>query len=117
MSNLELFVRPYQTRDISPPSRVFKPESEVAEDLVIVCGVGGAPKLFNGSFQETLTRYMDNKIKEHSGNDRKTTTKTITNPDDPSQKLDIEMIDNLTTKTGRGQQYQKTKYIYDNTSK
>jgi len=109
--SLERIIRPFQTHDVSPPQRVTVAEDADASDVVLAIGVVGSAKTFNGSESGSITTYQDVKIKEK---ERETETKHITNPDDDSQFVDVELIKKLTTERGSGQTYQKSEYKLNN---
>src|SRR5262245_54288101 len=112
MTQLENIVRPFQRREVTYPVRVFddQPSSDT-EDVVLNLGQEGATKAFNESFNNTVNSYEDETSREQS---RKTHEKRVENPDDPSQFVNVEVIDKLTVKAGTGKKYQKTNFEFDN---
>lgn len=112
MPNFELFIRPWQTRDITPPRRIVKPDAKPVENVVITVDAEGEAKIFHGSYNQTMSTYQDATHKEH---ERSTTTVDIKNPDDADQHVKVEAIDKLTTKSGSGKYYQKSNFKYKNT--
>ena len=108
MTSLERIVRPFQSKDVAPPSRIIDTTVEAPDNVLIECGKVGTTKTFNASYSCTTTLYVDNSTREIS---RATTTKRITNPDDESQYVDVEVIDTLKSSGLNGQ---KTNVFYEN---
>lgn len=113
-NNLEQVVRPFQSpsnfRNALPAAGAVDDPKEV---VVLVFGQEGADiKSLSGSFSANTTYYCDQKAKEF---EREVHTKKITNPDDESQFVNVEVIDKITDKTGSGPQYQKKKFTLKNT--
>ncbi len=101
MTSLERIVRPFQSRDVSPPQRILNPSEPPADNVLIQCGESGSTKTFNSSFSRTVTSYVENKHRELA---RDTHVKRITNPDDETQYVDVELIDKLRTSGVNGQE-------------
>lgn len=64
----EIFVRPFQTRQITPP----KPATTAADqappqNVVLTIGANGAGRPSNGSSNFTRTKYMDKTPREQVG--------------------------------------------------
>lgn len=110
-ATLEQVVRPFQTRVVTYPARVFDTTQSDAGDVIVMIGQQGATKLFNESFSESITTYKDVTSKEKN---RTTEKKHITNPSDESQFVDVELIKKLTVEQGTGRQYQKINYEFNN---
>lgn len=65
MSRLENIVRPFQTREISPPRTVLKTYAvENQKRIKLAIGKTGKPKVMAGSYSSTQSVYMDTKLKE-----------------------------------------------------
>lgn len=111
-ATLEQVVRPFQTKQVTYPARVFDNTQQPAPDVVILIGQEGSTKLFNESFSENTTSYQDVTSKEKS---RTTQKKHITNPDDDTQFVDVELIKKLSLEQGQGRTYQKINYEFNNT--
>lgn len=109
---LEYIVRPFQSFPVTPPQRVIDPDVPEAPNLVLAFGFEGQVKTLNASETSNTTGYTDDAHKELS---RETSIKHITNPDDPSQSLDVELINKLTTEKGTGVNYKKSTYDLKNT--
>jgi hypothetical protein len=108
-------VRPFQTPQVNYPaipSRIGSGVAAVSDDIDLTFGEEGQAKVFNCSFNATINSYVDARAKE---TDRTVHTKRIENPDDPSQHVDVELIDKLSTEQGKGKKYQKTNYEFNNT--
>lgn len=92
MTSLELFVRPFQSKDVTPPKRVIGAEKNVDPVNVSIGSPGGAAFVFS-AFKviefKTEDSYTYREI------DRKTHIKRVENPDDPSQFVDVERIDQI----------------------
>lgn len=110
-ATLEQVVRPFQTKQVTYPARVVDNTTTVAANVVVLIGKDGATKTFNESFSENTTSYSDITSKEKS---RSTEKKTITNPNDDSQFVDVELIKKLAVEQGEGRTYQKINYEYNN---
>lgn len=112
MSKFDHIVRPFQTPQVTYPTRIFDPSRPAVEDVVKTFGEEGNATSFGTSFQSSVTSYVDQKTKEI---DRSTETKRIENESDPSQFVNVELIKKLTTESGKGKKYQKTDYEFKNT--
>jgi hypothetical protein len=112
MRRFEQIVRPFQLPSVTYPTRIFDPTKAAVEDIVKTFGEEGRPKSYQCSFNENITTYKDEKVKEKS---RETSKKRIENPDDSSQHVDVELINKLTTTKGTGSKYQKSEYEFNNT--
>jgi hypothetical protein len=107
---IDLIIRPFQSVTITPPRRIASAPTE-PQEVVLLIGVEGEGKTFTGNFSSSQSFYMGQIVKETN---RDTTQKRIENPDDSEQHVDVANINRLTTKSGSGQQYQKTIYAYKN---
>jgi len=110
VTSLERIVRPFQSRDVTPPQRILNPSEPAADNVLIQCGQSGSTKTFNSSFSSTITSYVENKHRELS---RETHVKRITNPDDETQYVDVELIDRLKVS---GVNAQEATFTYKNKS-
>jgi hypothetical protein len=110
VTGLERIVRPFQSRDVTPPQRILNPSEPQVDNVLIQCGQTGSTKTFNSSYSSTITSYVESKHRELS---RETSVKRITNPDDDSQYVDVELIDKLKTSGVNGQE---TTFTYKNKS-
>lgn len=109
---VENLVRPFQLPQRTYPQRVLSTEGDTApDDVTIEIGKEGQAKLFTESFSEATTSYKDIKSKETS---RQTSKKHITNPDDDSQFVDVEVINKLKVEQGKGRTFQKIEYEFQN---
>jgi ribosomal protein L3 len=112
MRRFEQIVRPFQLPNVTYPTRIFDPTKPAAvEDVVKTYGLEGQAKEYQCSFNSNVTTYKDEKVKEK---DRTTSKKKITNPDDESQFVEVELIDKLTTTKGAGSKWQKSEYEFKN---
>lgn len=65
MADLEMLVRPHQTRDISPAKRPGRGSCEEGgRTIVLQFGKGGKGKLYTISYSLSITRYMTKRQKE-----------------------------------------------------
>jgi hypothetical protein len=113
MRRFEQIVRPFQLPNVTYPTRIFDPtKPALVEDVVKTFGEAGKAKNYQCSFNENITTYKDEKVKEKS---RTTSKKRIENPDDSSQFVDVELINKLTTTKGAGSKWQKSEYEFKNT--
>lgn len=110
--SLERIVRPFATTDVTPPQRIIDPTVVVVPNLLLQIGMVGATKTLNGSFSATIDAYSDDAHKEIA---RTTEIKRVTNPDDPSQFLEVENVKKLTTEKGSADTYKKSTYELKNT--
>jgi hypothetical protein len=110
MTSLERIVRPFQSKDVTPPQPIFNPSSPPVDNVLIQYGQTGSTKTFNSSYSSTITSYVENKHRELS---RETSVKRITNPDDETQYVDVELINTLKTSGVNGQE---TTFSYKNKS-
>jgi len=108
VTSLERIVRPFQSKDVTPPQRILNPSDLPVDNVLIQCGQVGSTKTFNSSFSSTVTSYVENKHRELN---RDTSVKRITNPDDETQYVDVELIDKLKTSGVNGQE---TTFSYKN---
>ena len=106
MSSFERIVRPFQSKDVTPPQRVIVPDQQAVDNVVIACGAVGQTRTFHGSFNLRHARYVEQSYRELS---RDVTTKRITNPDDPSQYVDVEVV-NAIEHSGINGERAKTRY-------
>jgi hypothetical protein len=108
----EKIVRPFQTPQVSYPTRIFDTTVSAGEEiLTFEFGKEGGTKVFQESFAENSTIYQDLTSKEQT---RKVHKKRVENEDDPDQFVDVEVIDKLTVKQGQGSKYQKTNFEFKN---
>ena len=110
MSSLERIVRPFQSKDVTPPQRILGPSEAPVDNVLIQCGQAGSTKTFNSSYSSTITSYVEGKHRELT---RETSVKRITNPDDETQYVDVELINKLKTSGVNGQE---TTFTYKNKS-
>jgi len=113
MTGFEKLIRPFQVRPISPTFSVPQPGAPVAENVAVEAGRPGEGTIFHGNKTYSSSSYMDAKGSELS---RKTHVNRIKNKDDPTQYIDVEVIDKLTTQGNTGQKYIKTNYEFKNKS-
>jgi hypothetical protein len=94
MTSLELLVRPFQTRNVAPPKRIVGAERTVDPVSVSIGSPGGNALVFHAwtvfEFQIKDDEFTYKEI------DRKTQIKRIENPDDPSQFVEVEYIQEIT---------------------
>lgn len=65
MSGLEVVIRPFQDRQVSPPSKdLGDVESSPASNCIVDAGTAGSINSFSGSFSQTRSLYMDSKKTE-----------------------------------------------------
>jgi hypothetical protein len=109
--SLERIVRPFVTLDVTPPQRIIDPAIEAVPNLVLQIGMEGTIKTLNGSYSASINGYTDSNNTELS---RETSVKRVTNPDDPSQFVDVEVVNKLTVEKGKQDTYQKSSYEFNN---
>lgn len=95
MTSLELIVRPFQTKDVTPPRRIIGTEKAVEPVQVTIGSNGGTAFVFSAfsvlEFQ-VEDRFTFQEV------ERKTTVKRITSGSDPSQYVDVESVDRVLLK-------------------
>ena len=101
----ERIVRPFQTGNVSPPTRIAPAGDEKpSENVLRIIGKGGRVITYNGSSHASASYYMEAVETEFAQSpSRKTHVKRITNPDDESQFIDVEVIDEITFRGPNGQ--------------
>ncbi len=109
--NLESIVRPFQSPGYTLPAIRPQDPTQPQQTILVVIGAEGQGYTFNGNESGSLSSYMDASHKEVS---RETHVNRITNPSDPSQFVDVEVIDKLTVAGNTGKQYEKTQYQFKN---
>ena len=58
MSGIELIIRPFATKDVTPPKIVpFATATQIVPNVRLRIGETGATKTFHGAFSETVTSY------------------------------------------------------------
>ncbi len=58
MTSLERIVRPFQSKDVTPPQRIEDTTDTPPENVLIQCGQSGSTKTFNSSYSSTITSYV-----------------------------------------------------------
>jgi hypothetical protein len=106
--SFERIVRPFQTKDVTPPQRISTPDDPTVANVTIKCGAVGETKTFNGSHSSQVTAYVKSQRRELA---RQTSIKRITNPEDASQYVDVEVVDRLKTAGVNGEE---TTFLYKN---
>ena len=95
MTSIELIVRPFQTKDVTPPKRIIGAQKTVEPVQVSIGSTGGTAFVFSAfsviEFQ-TDDRFTYREV------ERQTTVKRITSDSDPSQYVDVEAIDRVLLK-------------------
>jgi hypothetical protein len=111
--SIESIVRPFVARDVTPPRRVVTEQASEPDTIRLEIGrKGGNVKTLSGSYSETRTFYVDGKQKEV---DRKETPKRITNPNDPSQYVDVKQLDEMNVRFASGREgWQNVNYKFKN---
>ena len=64
MPSLERIVRPFQTKDVTPPKRILQKSEDTVDNVLIQCGKIGSTKTFNASYSSTITSYVPNQQRE-----------------------------------------------------
>ena len=109
MASLEYIVRPFQTKDVTPPKKVFGAPREPKPPVKVEFGEAGA-KVFPITLNSHVgfTTVNSTTIRETS---RKTELKRVENPEDPDQYV---MVRQPKSWSGRNdaEPYDKSKYIF-----
>lgn len=95
MTSLELIVRPFQTRDVTPPTKIVGKEKTVESPELMLGDEGGKAFEVNLSFGANVDVNDKDTYVELK---RDTSTKRVENPDDNSQFVDVEVINKLWTR-------------------
>lgn len=98
MSAFEQIVRPFQTQDVTPPKRVLEaPQPDVPLDQTLIT-IGKEPS--GKTFLSKMFLFEDFTVTSntHVEVSRTEITKTVRNPDDPSQHVDVATMSRLTTR-------------------
>ena len=85
-------------------------EVERLDKLIVETGTGVA-------YQKTIYHFLwENELDDGTwdGSDKRTKIKSIKNPDDPSQFVDLPVIEYVDTETGTGFAYQRSRHRFDN---
>lgn len=93
MTSLELIVRPFQTRDVTPPVKIVPTKPVAVDAPVLLIGSSGG-QVIALTAQVALEFNVDDK-NTYKEIKRDTTTRRVTNPDDSSQFVDVELINKL----------------------
>lgn len=95
MTAFETIVRPFQRKDVTPPTRIVGKEKAV-EPVLVEFGSGGGKVLeYSFFFNPGLETIEKDTYKEVK---RDTVTKRVENPDDSSQFVDVEQVKKLYTR-------------------
>ena len=92
MTSLELLVRPFQSKDVTPSKRIIGAEKTVDPVNVSIGASGGTAFVFRAF---SVIEFKTEDSFTYKEIDRKTHIKRIENPDDPSQFVDVERIDQI----------------------
>lgn len=92
MSSLELLIRPFQSKDVTPPKRIIGAEKTVDPVDVSIGAAGGTALVFRAF---AVIEFKTEDSYTYREIDRKTHIKRVENPDDPSQFVDVERIDQI----------------------
>jgi hypothetical protein len=90
MTVFELIVRPFQTRDVTPPIRIIGKEKIVESPSQSYGKEGG--KVFPFSFFQSMTVETAQEFTEIN---RETVKKRVENPDDSTQFVEVEQVKKL----------------------
>lgn len=66
MARLETVVRPFATKDVSPPQRYVAAGQQANPPVLLQWGRGGRGRVFNGSYSLSKSYYCDQHINEKS---------------------------------------------------
>jgi hypothetical protein len=92
MTGLELLVRPFETKDVTPPKRIIGAEKTVDPVDVSIGASGGTAFVFRAF---SVIEFKTEDSFTYKEIERKTHTKRIENPDDPTQFVEVERIDQI----------------------
>jgi hypothetical protein len=87
MSNLEQFVRPFQTKDVTPPRRVITEGADVAPVAISIGTVGSNLTFLLNLFISTGFETEDERT--HIEVNRTTVDRRVENPDDSEQYVTV----------------------------
>lgn len=92
MTSLEFLIRPFQSKDVTPPKRIIGAEKTVDPVAVSIGASGGTAFVFSAF---SVIEFKTEDSFTYKEIDRKTHIKRIENPDDPSQFVEVERIDQI----------------------
>ena len=92
MTSLELLIRPFQSKDVNPPKPIIGAEKSVDPVAVSIGSSGGTALVFRAF---AVIEFKTEDSFTYREVERKTHIKRIENPDDPSQFVDVERIDQI----------------------
>jgi hypothetical protein len=92
MTALELLVRPFERRDVTPPQRILEKEKPV-DPVSVSYGQAGSTVFAYSLFSVTEFKTVD--AQTYTEVSRDTRVKRIENPSDPSQFVEVEVVDRL----------------------
>lgn len=96
MSNLELAIRPFQTRDVTPPTKIVGKEQDPPETPVMMLGdEGGTVFKLIALSSTSIETVAPTQLKEAS---REVHSERIENKDDPSQFVEVDVMDKVELK-------------------
>ena len=95
MTSLELLIRPFQSKDVTPPKRIIGAEKTVDPVSVSIGSPGGAAFVFRAW---AVLEFTTDDHFTYREVERKTSTKRISSDSDPSQYVDVESIDRVLLK-------------------
>ena len=111
VGGLDQVVRPFQSPLIAPSTREPADQSSGSDEVLLQVGKEGQVKTFNGSISASQSSFVGQVVKEAS---RKTVSKRVENPDDPSQFVEVANTTRRKTQSGTGQQYTEATRHYKN---
>jgi len=92
MASFELLIRPFQTKNVTPPRRIIGSEKTVEPVNFSIGSAGGTAFVFRAF---AVIEFKTEDSFTYKEVDRKTHIKRIENPDDPSQFVEVERIDQI----------------------
>lgn len=87
MTSIELLVRPFQTRDVTPPAIIPGEPKEIEIPILLIGSDDAKTFKLDVAITTNVNVVTETNYTETS---RQTVTKRITNPDDPNQHVDVE---------------------------
>ena len=95
MTSLELLIRPFQSKDVTPPKRIIGAEKTVNPVNVSIGSGGGNALVFRAW---AVLEFTTDDHFTYREVERKTSTKRISSDSDPSQFVDVETVDRVLLK-------------------
>lgn len=95
MTSLELLIRPFQSKDVTPPKHIIGAEKTVDPVNVSIGSAGGTALVFRAF---AVIEFHTEDSFTYREVERQTSIKRIESESDPSQFVDVETVDRVLLK-------------------